>query len=61
MISSRLDRPVQKIDTLIVGGGQAGLATSYWLKQHGREHLVLEQGRAGPGTPGASAGTASPW
>ena len=43
MISSPLDRPVQKIETLIVGGGQAGLATSYWLKQHGREHIVLEK------------------
>lgn len=30
------------IETIIVGGGQAGLAASYWLQQHGREHLVLE-------------------
>jgi putative flavoprotein involved in K+ transport len=30
-------------DTIIIGGGQAGLATSYHLKQLGREHLVLEQ------------------
>jgi len=33
----------EKIDTVIVGGGQAGLATSYYLKQLGREHIVLEQ------------------
>ncbi len=33
----------EKIDTVIVGGGQAGLATSYWLSQHGREHIVLER------------------
>jgi putative flavoprotein involved in K+ transport len=33
----------ERIETIIVGGGQAGLATSYWLKQHGREHLVLEK------------------
>jgi putative flavoprotein involved in K+ transport len=33
----------QRIETVIVGGGQAGLATSYWLKQHGREHIVLEK------------------
>jgi len=26
-----------------VGGGQAGLSTSYWLKQHGKEHLVLDK------------------
>ena len=39
---------VEKIETVIVGGGQAGLATSYWLKQHGREHIVLEKaGRPG--------------
>ncbi len=35
--------PVEKIETVIVGGGQAGLSTSYWLKQHGREHVVLER------------------
>jgi putative flavoprotein involved in K+ transport len=33
----------RQVETLIVGGGQAGLATSYCLKQHNREHLVLEQ------------------
>lgn len=32
----------QQIETLIIGGGQAGLSTSYHLKQRGREHLVLE-------------------
>lgn len=34
---------MERIETIIVGGGQAGLATSYWLKQHGREHIVLEK------------------
>ncbi|MCB0236161.1 MAG: FAD-dependent oxidoreductase [Anaerolineae bacterium] len=33
----------QFIHTIIIGGGQAGLITSYWLTQHGREHLVLEK------------------
>lgn len=33
----------EQIDTLIIGGGQAGLATSYYLTQQGREHIVLEQ------------------
>lgn len=32
----------EQVDTLIIGGGQAGLSTSYFLKQQGREHLVLE-------------------
>lgn len=31
------------IDTVIVGAGQAGLATSYWLGQLGVEHVVLER------------------
>jgi putative flavoprotein involved in K+ transport len=36
------------IDTIIVGGGQAGLAVSYYLTRQGREHVVLEQShRAG--------------
>ena len=34
---------VHPVETIIVGGGQAGLATSYYLTQRGREHLVLEQ------------------
>jgi putative flavoprotein involved in K+ transport len=31
------------VHTLVIGGGQAGLATSYWLTQAGVEHLVLER------------------
>ena len=34
-------------DTVIVGGGQAGLALSAVLQQHGREHVVLERRRVG--------------
>lgn len=34
---------MEKIETMIIGGGQAGLSTSYYLNQLGREHLVLEQ------------------
>jgi len=37
---------IQRIDTVIVGGGQAGLAMSYLLKQEGREHVVLERASA---------------
>ena len=33
---------MEKIETIIVGGGQAGLATSYHLKGLGREHVVFE-------------------
>jgi putative flavoprotein involved in K+ transport len=35
----------EHIDTVIIGGGQAGLAMSHCLTQHGREHVVLERGR----------------
>ena len=34
---------VQQIETVIVGGGQAGLAASYHLNPQGIEHVVLEQ------------------
>lgn len=33
----------EHIETVIIGGGQAGLATSYYLTQHGCAHVVLEQ------------------
>jgi putative flavoprotein involved in K+ transport len=36
----------RKIDTVIVGGGQAGLAISYYLKKEGREHVILERASA---------------
>jgi putative flavoprotein involved in K+ transport len=34
------------IETVIVGGGQAGLSVSYYLTRQGREHVVLEQADA---------------
>lgn len=34
---------VQNVETVIIGGGQAGLATSYYLRQQGCEHIVLER------------------
>ncbi|MER9680289.1 NAD(P)/FAD-dependent oxidoreductase [Mesorhizobium sp. M0184] len=35
----------ERWDTIIIGGGQAGLAMSYYLQQHEREHVVLERAR----------------
>ena len=35
--------PAREVDTLVIGAGQAGLATSYWLSRAGVEHQVLEQ------------------
>ena len=36
---------MEAYETVIVGGGQAGLALSYYLSQLGREHVILERGR----------------
>lgn len=36
---------MREIDVVVVGAGQAGLATSYHLAQRGIEHVVLERGR----------------
>ncbi|HSM04742.1 MAG TPA: NAD(P)/FAD-dependent oxidoreductase [Longimicrobiales bacterium] len=38
---------MERIDTLIIGGGQAGLALSRSLTDRGVEHVVLERGRTG--------------
>ncbi|MDG1282010.1 MAG: NAD(P)/FAD-dependent oxidoreductase [Pseudorhodobacter sp.] len=37
--------PIETIDTLVVGGGQAGLAMSEHLGANGIDHLVLERSR----------------
>jgi len=34
---------IETIETVIIGGGQAGLSLSYELHQAGREHVVLEK------------------
>jgi len=36
---------IEKVDTLIVGGGQAGLAMSEHLSNSGVDHLILEKNR----------------
>jgi putative flavoprotein involved in K+ transport len=37
--------PAEQVDTLVIGGGQAGLAMSHHLKVRSLAHLVLERGR----------------
>ena len=32
----------KRIHTLVIGGGQAGLAVGYYLKQHGIPFLILD-------------------
>ena len=38
---------MERVEVVVVGGGQAGLAASYELTQAGIEHVVLERGRVG--------------
>jgi putative flavoprotein involved in K+ transport len=35
----------EQTDVIIIGGGQAGLALSYYLTEQRRGHVILEQGR----------------
>lgn len=36
---------MRRLDTIVIGGGQAGLAMSRCLRDRGLEHVVLERGR----------------
>ena len=38
---------MEHVETVIIGGGHAGLTISYYLSQLGREHAILERGRVG--------------
>jgi putative flavoprotein involved in K+ transport len=43
-----MGQAIESIETVIIGGGQAGLSLSYYLTQEKREHIVLEKAlRAG--------------
>jgi putative flavoprotein involved in K+ transport len=44
--SAAQTRPI-RLPVAVIGGGQAGLSASYYLKQHGVEHVVFERERAG--------------
>jgi putative flavoprotein involved in K+ transport len=37
----------QYVETIVVGGGQAGLSASWHLRRARREHLVLDRDRFG--------------
>jgi putative flavoprotein involved in K+ transport len=45
MTKRKQDRHHFRVHTLVIGGGQAGLSTSYWLKRAGIDHLVVERRR----------------
>ena len=51
----------EKIETVIIGGGQAGLSTSYHLARSGREHVVLEQASQAGNAWRNGGGTRSRW
>ena len=36
---------MERFDAVVIGGGQAGIATSAHLRAHGIDHVVLERGR----------------
>ena len=36
----------ERFDTIVVGGGQAGLATGYHLAKQGRSFVILDAERA---------------
>src|SRR5512143_3852518 len=38
---------MESVETVVIGGGQAGLAMSYHLRRLGQEHVVVERGRVG--------------
>lgn len=38
---------MSSIETFVIGAGQAGLATSYYLTQYQHDHMVLEQSNRG--------------
>ena len=43
--SDRNDQGPVRVETVVIGAGQAGLATGYHLARRGREFLILDAGR----------------
>lgn len=35
----------KRIETIVIGGGQAGLATGYYLQEQGRDFIILDAGK----------------
>jgi len=41
-LAERLDEDPESIETVIIGGGQAGLSTGYHLAKQGRSFVILD-------------------
>jgi putative flavoprotein involved in K+ transport len=41
----RDDISVERLDTIVIGGGQAGLTMGYYSKRHGRDFVILDAGK----------------
>ena len=50
----------ERMETIVIGGGQAGLSTSYYLNRLGHEHVMLEQAEQAGNACATTAGTPSP-
>src|SRR5436189_3091345 len=37
-----VDPGVERLDTIVIGGGQAGLSVGYYLKKRGRPFVILD-------------------
>lgn len=49
--------PAESVDTLVIGGGIAGLCTAYWLAREGIETMVVERDELNLQASGANAGS----
>ena len=49
--------PVERVDTLVIGGGITGCCLAYWLAQEGIETLVVERDGVGSQASSANAGS----
>ncbi len=38
-----MNKQTHTYNTIVIGGGQAGLATGYYLKQHGQQFIILDE------------------
>ena len=38
-----MNHPIRSYDTIVIGGGQAGLATGYYLKQKKQDFVILDE------------------